>query len=301
MQVLWNHNLYLQCDINGGSGCNGPVTIVGNISSNAADGDQYRSGGTITDNTYIGMPYGHNIGQPYSGVQTLVNNNVHIEQALNNANGGTGNAIETINTFSSYDGNSYNLGTATFSGNIIAHSSTSSSASGAIYIDPGQVGTVVENNIACNWTRDGGAPSGELIWNQSSTSTLTGNYQDVADCNHNNYPSPDLTVGTYDTSLGTGSCGGNTVGTTANFICKARGQSKANWNNALMAATFNAYIAGGFGIASSSSTSSYHLDLQLQHLQLQHLQLQHLQLEHHQPQASPADGRDHLARKWHCA
>ena len=252
----WNHNLYLQCDINGGSGCNGPVTIVGNISSNAADGDQYRSGGTITDNTYIGMPYGHNIGQPYSGVQTLVNNNVHIEQALNNANGGTGNAIETINTFSSYDGNSYNLGTATFSGNIIAHSSTSSSASGAIYIDPGQVGTVVENNIACNWTRDGGAPSGELIWNQSSTSTLTGNYQDVADCNHNNYPSPDLTVGTYDTSLGTGSCGGNTVGTTANFICKARGQSKANWNNALMAATFNAYIAGGFGIASSSSTTS---------------------------------------------
>ena len=252
----WNHNLYLQCDINGGSGCNGPVTIVGNISSNAADGDQYRSGGTITDNTYIGMPYGHNIGQPYSGVQTLVNNNVHIEQALNNANGGTGNAIETINTFSSYDGNSYNLGTATFSGNIIAHSSTSSSASGAIYIDPGQVGTVVENNIACNWTQDGGAPSGVLIWNQSSTSTLTGNYQDVADCNHNNYPSPDLTVGTYDTSLGTGSCGGNTVGTTANFICKARGQSKANWNNALMAATFNAYIAGGFGITTSSSSTS---------------------------------------------
>ena len=103
--------------------------------------------------------------------------------------------------------------------------------------------------------QDGSAPSGVLIWNQSSSSTLTGNYQDVSDCDHNNYPSPDLTVGTYDTSLKTGSCGGNTVGTTANFICKARQQSKANWSNALMADAFNTYIRAGFGITSSSSTT----------------------------------------------
>ena len=253
---MLNHNLYLQCDIDGGNKCNSNVTVIGNIISNDASGSQFRSGGTITNNAFIRNPYGHNIGQPWRGVQTLVNNNVHIEQIDNTVNGGSGYSIDTINTFSSYNGNSYNLGTATYSGNIIVHNGSPDSGGSGISIDTGQVGSLVENNIACNWIQDGGAPSGVLIWNQSSSSTLTGNYQDVADCNHNNYPSPDLTVGTYDTSLGTGSCGGNTVGTTANFICKARQQSEANWSNALMAAAFNAYIGAGFGITSSSTTSS---------------------------------------------
>ena len=185
-----------------------------------------------------------------------MNNNVHIEQMDNTVNGGSVVSTDTINTFSSYDGQAFNLGTATFSGNITVHSSTPNTNGGGINIDSGQVGSVVENNIACNWKQNSAAPSGVLIWSQSSTSTLTGNYQDVADCDHNNYPSPDLTVGTYDTSLGTGLCGGNTVGTTANFICKARQQSETNWSNALMAAAFNAYIGAGFGIASSSSSSS---------------------------------------------
>ena len=235
----------------------GPVTVIGNISlERITSGSQFRSGGTFTNNTFIHDPYGHNIGQPYAGVQTLVNNNVHIEQMDNTVNGGSVVSVDTINTFSSYDGQAFNLGTATFSGNIIVHNGTPNTNGGGINIDSGQVGSVVENNIACNWKQNSAAPSGVLIWSQSSTRTLTGNYQDVADCDHNNYPSPDLTVGTYDTSLGTGSCGGNTVGTTANFICKARGQSVANWSNALMAAAFNAYIGAGFGITSSSSSSS---------------------------------------------
>ena len=182
-----------------------------------------------------------------------MNNNVHIEQMDNTVNGGSVVSTDTINTFSSYDGQAFNLGTATFSGNIIVHSSTPNTNGGGINIDSGQVDTVVENNIACNWLQDGAAPSGVLIWSQSSTSTLTGNYQDVADCDHNNYPSPDLTVGTYDTSLGTGSCGGNTVGTTANFICKVRQQSEANWSNAVMADAFNTYIRAGFGIGSADA------------------------------------------------
>jgi chitodextrinase len=244
--TVFNHNMYLQYT-------NGPVTVIGNIDSNGADGDQFRSGGTITDNAFIRDPYGHNIGQPYSGLQTLVNNNVHIEQIDNTVNGGTALSIDTINTIAS---SGFNLGTATYSGNIVAHSSTPNTNGGGISIDAGQVDSVVENNIACNWKQGGGAPSGVLIWSQSSTTTLTGNYQDVADCDHNNYPSPDLTVGTYDASLGTGSCGGRTVGTTANFICKARQQSKANWNTALMADAFNTYIRAGFGITSSSSTST---------------------------------------------
>ena len=247
--TIFNHNMYLTAQ-------NGPVTVIGNISSNESSGSQFRSGGTFTNNTFIHDPYGHNIGQPYAGVQTLVNNNVHIEQMDNTVNGGSVVSVDTINTFSSYDGQAFNLGTATFSGNIIVHNGTPNTNGGGINIDSGQVGSVVENNIACNWKQNSAAPSGVLIWSQSSTRTLTGNYQDVADCDHNNYPSPDLTVGTYDTSLGTGSCGGNTVGTTANFICKARGQSVANWSNALMAAAFNAYIGAGFGITSSSSSSS---------------------------------------------
>lgn len=254
--TVYNHNFYLQCDVNGGSGCNGPATIIGNISSNAADGDQFRSGGTITDNTFIRDPYGFALGQPYSGVQTLVNNNVHIEQIDNTVNGGNGLSSDEISTFSTYDGQAFNLGTATYSGNIIVHSSTPDTNGGGIYIDPGQVGSVLENNIACNWKQDSGAPSGVLIWDASGVSTLTGNYQDVSDCDHNNYPSPDLTVGTYDTSLNTGSCNGNTVGTTANFICKARQQSKANWSTALMADAFNTYIRAGFGITFSSSTTT---------------------------------------------
>ena len=247
--TVFNHNMYLTT-------ANGPVTVVGNIVSNGPGGDQYRSGGTITDNTYIRQPYGHNIGQPYSGVQTLVNNNVHIEQMDNIANGGSVVSTDTINTFSSYEGQAFNLGTATYSGNIIVHSSTPNTNGGGIDIDPGQVDSVLSNNIACNWKQDGSAPSGVLIYNQSSSSTLAGNYQDVSDCDHNNYPSPDLTVGTYDTSLNTGSCNGNTVGTTANFICKARQQIEANWSTALMADAFNTYIRAGFGITSSSSSST---------------------------------------------
>ncbi len=248
--TIFNHNVYLQCDIHGGSGCNGPATIVGNIFSNDSSGSQFRSGGTITDNLFIHDPYGHNIGQPYGEVQTLVNNNVHIEQIDNLVNGGKQGAMETINTFSSYHGQAFNLGTATYSGNIIVHSGTPNDGGGGILIDAGQVGSVVENNIACNWKQRSGAPSGVLIWNLG-TGTLTGNYQDVTDCDHNSYPSPDLTVGTYDTSLGTGSCGGNMVGTAANFICKARQQSKANWSNALMADAFNTYIRAGFGIGNA--------------------------------------------------
>ncbi len=241
--TVFNHNLYLTTE-------NGPVTIVGNIDSNGSSGDQFRSGGTITDNAFIRDPYGHNIGQPYNGLQTLVNNNVHIEQMDNTVNGGAVVSTDTINTIAGS-----NLGTATYSGNIIVHSSTPNTNGGGIDIDSTQVDSVLSNNIACNWMQAGGAPSGVLIWNQSGSSTLTGNYQDVSDCDHNNYPSPDLTVGTYDNSLKTGSCGGNAVGTTANFICKARQQSKANWSNALMADAFNTYIRTGFGIASSSSTT----------------------------------------------
>ena len=248
--TIFNHNMYLECQLQG-QGCDGPVTVLGNIVSNGACGDQYRSGGTITDNSYIRQPYGHNIAQPYA-VQTLVNNDVHIEQMDNTVNGGTCLSTDTINTSS---GNG-DVGNATFSGNIIVHSSTPNTNGGGIYIDSGQVGSVVENNIACNWKQDGGAPSGVLIWDASGVTTLTGNYQDVSDCDHNNYPSPDLTVGTYDSSLNTGSCNGNTVGTTANFICKARQQSQANWSNALMADAFNTYIRTGFGIASNSSTTT---------------------------------------------
>ena len=259
--TILNHNAYLQCDISSGY-CNGPVTVIGNIFSDASDGEQFRSGGTITDNAFIHEPYAHNIGQPWSGAQTLVNNNVYTDGTVNDANGGTGNAIEQLNTFSSYNGvnNAYNLGTATISGNIIAHSDTPTSGVGAIYIDPGQVNTVVENNIACDWTPDGSEP---LIWNQANSTTLTGNYQDASDCNHNNYPSPDLTVGTYDTSLGTGSCGGNTVGTTADFICKALLQSKSTWNPALTADAVNSYIRAGFGIT-STTLPPRQLRLQLQ-------------------------------------
>ena len=239
--TVFNHNMYLTAQ-------NGPVTVVGNVSSNDSSGAQFRSGGTFTDNTFIRDPYGHNIGQPYSGAQTLVNNNVHIEQIDNTVNGGSGLSIATINTFSTYQGQDFNLGTATYSGNIIVHSNTPNSSPGAIDIDSGQVGSVLSNNIACDWKPNPSAPGGVLIWDED-TSTLTGNYQDVSDCDHNSYPSPDLTVGTYDTSLNTGSCNGNTVGTTANFICKARQQSQANWSNALMADAFNTYIRAGFGVS----------------------------------------------------
>src|SRR5262249_34305432 len=125
-----------------------------------------------------------------------------------------------------------------------------------INIDAGQIRSVLSNNIACNWVQDSGAPSGTLIWDQSGTGTLTNNYEAVADCHQNNYASPDLTVGTYDTSLGTWSCGGDTIGTTANFICKVRQQSKASWSTALTANAFNAYIRTGFGITSNSNTGT---------------------------------------------
>ena len=88
-------------------------------------------------------------------VQTLVNNDVHIEQMDNTVNGGA--AFQPTQSILSLG--LANLGNATFSGNIIVHSSTPNTNGGGIYIDSGQVGSVVENNIACNWMQDGGAPS----------------------------------------------------------------------------------------------------------------------------------------------
>src|SRR5262245_8473099 len=128
---VFNHNVYLN-----ENGPNMPATIRGNIFARDSSGNQFRSGGAISNNLFVQNPYGHNIGLPFSGMVTTVTNNVHLEQIDNIANGTTVYAYASLNSFSSYLGNAFNLGKSVISNNILAHRGpTSGSSGGGIFND----------------------------------------------------------------------------------------------------------------------------------------------------------------------
>jgi chitodextrinase len=232
------HNLYLSGDNNNP----GPVTLRGNIIANDTSGSQIRIGGTITNNLWIGNPYAYMIGMPTAGVMSVIDNDVYTEAVTMNSSYGYG----VLHFNVQYEGSSFNLGTLTFSNNIMTQTASPIYGLG-IEINAGFTETL-SNNIFFKWA------SPAIADQTSGTVTYTGyNVQDINGANNlggpEPFPNPSRTVGTYYDSV-VGSSGH----TSSDFLAAARRQSKANWNPALAAAAVNNYIRAGFGITSGPTT-----------------------------------------------
>jgi chitodextrinase len=141
-----------------------------------------------------------------------------------------------------YEGSYFNLGTLTFSNNIMTQTPN---AGLGIEINAGFTETL-QNNIFFNWPNP-------IVDQTGGTVTYAGyNVKDTNGANNlgapEPFPSPGRTVGTYYDSI-VGSPGH----TSFDFIAAARRQSKDTWNPALMAAAVNDYIRAGFGLTTSTS------------------------------------------------
>jgi chitodextrinase len=228
------HNLYLD----GQTANPSPVNLRGNIISNDSSGSEIRSGGNISNNLWLRNPWSIHVGMPTAGVVTSIDNNVFTEAVA--VGPAFGYAVDTF--FVQYNGDYYNLGTLNFSNNITTQ--TAAPIGHGIEIDLGFTASL-SNNIFFKWVN----PIVDL-----SGGTVTYSGYNVSDTNGANnlgapepFPQPGRTVGTYYDSI-VGSSGH----TSFDFIAAARGQSKANWNPALMAAAVNDYIRAGFGITTSN-------------------------------------------------
>src|SRR5262249_27339985 len=220
------HNIYLQGISTPGNlaTMSGPATIRGNIFSNDGSGSQIRAGGTITNNLWVHNPYPHNIGMP-SAFASVVSNNVYLEGVDDPSSPFTPYGWGP-STFSLYSGDAYNVGTVTFSNNIIAHTITHSGNGFGIKLDSGSQGDTITGNILYDWQNP-------LIINQGTGNTVSGNVKDASGTNSGGssepFLDPNRSVGSYAGTLGL-------PATLAGFLTAARAQSKDNWNPALMAA-----------------------------------------------------------------
>src|SRR5262249_22686762 len=235
------HNIYLQGISTPGNlaTMSGPATIRGNIFSNDGSGSQIRAGGTVTNNLWVHNLYPHNLGMP-SAFASVVSNNVYLEGVDDPSSPFTPYGWGP-GTFSSYEGDPYNIGTVTISNNIIAHTVTHSGNGFGIQLDSGSKGDTVGANIIYDWQ----AP---LIDNRGTGNVVTGNVLDASGSNSGKapepFPDPGRSVGSYAGTLGL-------TATLSGFLTAARLQSKDNWNPALMAAAVNNYIRAGFGLGTT--------------------------------------------------
>ena len=235
---MFNRNIYIQANQPSISGTSNPtLSYTNNISTqSSAEGAHFRFGGTITNNLWAYDAIGFDIGcntsdEPYC---------VPISSATV-----TGNVIQNSTDINPSTPRGYGFiiynargSGIQFTNNIIADVTSTSSSATALETDPNSSGVVAINNIIYNWPN--------AINDQGSGDTVTPNA-----INLTGYPNPGLTIAAYDSTALSG------PGTFADFIAKARLQSKANgWNTALTASAVNAYIQAGFGITSSSSTTS---------------------------------------------
>src|SRR5262249_32717043 len=116
-QYRFNHNIYVSAYITeyDPSTIMGPIVLRGNIIANDASGSQFRSGGTITNNLWVRNPYPYSIAFP-TAFQSVISNDVYLEAA--------GNAGQPFNwgPASGKFSTNYNMGSVTWSNNIMAHS-----------------------------------------------------------------------------------------------------------------------------------------------------------------------------------
>jgi hypothetical protein len=232
---VFNHNIYISYA--GGADSGGPATIRGNIFARDSSGSQFRTGGTITNNLFVRNPYGHNLGQPWPGYVSTVQGNVHLEQVDNLANGGAVSAVASLSTFSSYAGLPFNLGKALISDNVLVRKGNTSNG-GGIFLDSGQSGNTVQNNVSCMWNLP--------VTDSGVADIVTGNMTEPTSCDGLGFADPTRSIASYDAILGG-------PGTLEHFLLLAQGQRKDNWQINLTANAVNAYIKSGYTVASTQT------------------------------------------------
>lgn len=232
---IFNRNVYIE------QSC-GPITAVGNMSFNSsAEGFQFRTGGTITDNLSAlnsnGFDLGHQLdgdGAPAIHVSNVTNNVIMLAHDIPGT-GPRGQGILMYQCASSGSGIHVN-------NNIIANlGAHSDGGSMGIGIDSLSTNCDVTNNIIFNWNASGNVG----IVNRGKGNTVSPNVIDMIGANKQGppepFPDPTRTVDTYYGSIG------GSPPTLAGFIAAASRQSKDNWNEALTAHAVNNYIRAGFG------------------------------------------------------
>ena len=173
--AVFNHSIYLQgIDLPGDlTSMSGPATVRGNIFARESSGSQIRAGGTITNNLWVHNPYAHNIGMP-SAFASVISNNVYLE-GVDDPSAPYTQYGQGPQTFSSYMGDAYNIGTVSFLNNIIANSI--STAGFGISLDSGSQGGTITGNIIYNWQNP--------IRNRGTGTVITNNNLDANGTNNN--------------------------------------------------------------------------------------------------------------------
>src|SRR5262249_4063312 len=144
---------------------------------------QFRSGGTIDNNLWLRNAVQHNIGAPIATGPASVTNNVYLEGVMTVA-GMSGPA--TMNSV--YNGNTFNNGVITFSGNILANASaTGAQGEAGIGIGTGETDVAIQNNIFFNW----GSVGSEIINGSGGYPiAITPNQVDTQGTNSYGFPNP---------------------------------------------------------------------------------------------------------------
>jgi len=200
---------------------NGPVHFVGNILSQAASyGADISDNGLVDNNLFVRNP----IGLLLNGlVPGTVSNSVFVES----------------DDFSSSQGRGYGIDIAPSGGaplritnNILTQVASVNPYAFGISIESNTQGVTVSNNAICLWTNPTEDYGSENMFSQNTV--------DASSCDGLGFTNPNLSVESYDSSLGG-------PGTLVDLLSRARAQSKDNWNTALMANSINNYLRAGFG------------------------------------------------------
>ena len=211
---IFSRNAYVQYTDN-------PIIFRRNISTNSSsEGVQLRSGGAATDNLFVqdsnGFDLGHLQGAPIITTGVASRNVILESKAV--TNGYLGDGIDVY----SASGSGVQV-----TNNIIANPAVPTGW--ALSLDSTVTGITANNNIIYGWN------AGQTVFPGGSGNTTSPNA-----INQSGYANPNVSVESYDASLGG-------PGTLADFVSRASLQGKGNWNTALVADTVNNYIRAGFG------------------------------------------------------
>lgn len=230
--MIFNHNLYVQYT-------NTYPTIRGNVFARDASGCQFRAGGVVDDNFFVGSPYSHTFGAPIAGTN-YCQNNVYLEgirtiEHFTSQVIGTGDGPQTMQSL--YNGSiPMNVGSIVFDKLIVANQ-VDTSFGFAIAVETGFDGKfTVSNSIMFSWRHP--------IQNEGSTITDTNNVKDEAGANNITVPPQPFS---HPTRVSADYAASISVGSSLDDLCTAwRTVSKRNWPTNLTANAVNNYFRGNF-------------------------------------------------------
>ena len=225
--TIFNRNVYFQSN-------NGPVTFTGNISANSSsEGAQFRCGGTIFGNLFVsnsaGFSIGENPGTSSAPVSTLTSTVATENVVLNSTD---------IHSAS---------GLLPRSQGIIVHNATGPGVQVTNNIVAHPTGALVnQSGISLNVNVTGINATNNIIYDVAHpiVDSGTGNTTSPNAINLTGYANPNVSIGSYNASLGDGA-------SLSAFLTQSRNQSKDNRRRRYTANAVIDYIQEGFLIGLS--------------------------------------------------